>query len=88
MAEGKRRRGRDDGPAEGLRGACSCEILHLIVSNATEIPEAVNVYAHVLLLSCYGAMTAVMLYSYSARQRRMSVLPASDEVDPRGNRVD
>lgn len=79
------------GVTTGQLKACGAlvlgEILHLIVSNATEIPETVNVYAHVLLLSCYGAMTAVMLYSYSTQQRRMDVRPASDETDPRGNQV-
>ena len=64
------------------------EILHLIANNATEIPEAVNVTAHVFLLLFYAGVTVEMLFSYSARQSKMGVLPASDEVDPRGNRVD
>lgn len=64
------------------------EILHLIANNATEIPETVNVTAHVFLLLFYAGVTVEMLFSYSAQQSKMDALPASDEADPRGNRVD
>lgn len=62
------------------------EILHLIANNAAEIPDTVNVSAHVFLLSFYATLTGVMLSS--AQERRMSVPLASDEADPQGNRVD
>ena len=61
------------------------EILHLIANNATEIPDTVNVSAHVLLLLFYAALTGVML---SSAQERRVVPPASDEADSQGNRVD
>ena len=63
------------------------EILHLIANNATEIPETVNVTAHVFLLLFYAGVTVEMLFSYSAQQSKMDALPASDEAGPRGNQV-
>lgn len=56
------------------------EILHLIANNATEIPETVNVTAHVFLLLFYAGVTVEMLFSYSAQQSKMDALPASDET--------